>query len=121
VLGGSQFTPEEIAAAEAAFEEKYGLRLGATSAPPGGASTSAPTPDAPADGATPAPAAGAAAAGGAPALAPLYVLPLYAMLGQGQQSKVFRAPPPGHRLVVVATNVAETSLTIPGIRWAAAG
>ncbi|KAF4798831.1 DEAH-box helicase 37 [Turdus rufiventris] len=30
---------------------------------------------------------------------------------------VFRAPPPGTRLCVVATNVAETSLTIPGIKY----
>ena len=31
--------------------------------------------------------------------------------------KVFEPPPPGSRLVVVSTNVAETSLTIPGIRY----
>lgn len=31
--------------------------------------------------------------------------------------KVFEPPPAGTRLVVVATNVAETSLTIPGIRY----
>lgn len=31
--------------------------------------------------------------------------------------KVFEPPPGGTRLVVVATNVAETSLTIPGIRY----
>lgn len=31
--------------------------------------------------------------------------------------KVFAEPPEGHRLVVVATNVAETSLTIPGIKY----
>lgn len=44
----------------------------------------------------------------------LHVLPLYAMLPPAQQARVFRPPPAGHRLVVVATNVAETSLTIPG-------
>ena len=48
---------------------------------------------------------------------PLHVLPLYAMLAPAAQARVFRPPPPGHRLVVVATNVAETSLTIPGIRY----
>lgn len=32
-------------------------------------------------------------------------------------TQVFRAPPPGTRLCVVATNVAETSLTIPGIKY----
>ena len=31
--------------------------------------------------------------------------------------RVFQAVPEGHRLVVVSTNVAETSLTIPGIRY----
>lgn len=31
--------------------------------------------------------------------------------------RVFQPPPEGHRLVVVSTNVAETSLTIPGIRY----
>jgi ATP-dependent RNA helicase DHX37/DHR1 len=49
--------------------------------------------------------------------APVHVLPLYALLPQAAQQAVFKAPPPGHRLIVVATNVAETSLTIPGIRW----
>ena len=48
---------------------------------------------------------------------PLYVLPLYALLPTAQQMKVFQNPPPGMRLCVVATNVAETSLTIPGIRY----
>lgn len=49
--------------------------------------------------------------------APLYVLPLYAMLSTKQQLKVFEEVPEGHRLCVVATNVAETSLTIPNIRY----
>ncbi|XP_027022770.2 probable ATP-dependent RNA helicase DHX37 isoform X2 [Tachysurus fulvidraco] len=48
---------------------------------------------------------------------PLYVLPLYSLLAPEQQAKVFRPPPPGARLCVVATNVAETSLTIPGIKY----
>ncbi|MCL1125496.1 ATP-dependent RNA helicase HrpA [Shewanella surugensis] len=43
------------------------------------------------------------------------VLPLYARLSYGEQSKVFNA----HvgRRIVLATNVAETSLTVPGIRY----
>ena len=49
--------------------------------------------------------------------APLHILPLYSLLAHDQQMRVFSPPPPGHRLVIVATNVAETSLTIPGIRY----
>ncbi|TDH13023.1 hypothetical protein EPR50_G00052810 [Perca flavescens] len=48
---------------------------------------------------------------------PLYVLPLYSLLAPEQQAKVFRPSPPGTRACVVATNVAETSLTIPGIKY----
>uniref|UniRef100_A0A3P8WPZ0 RNA helicase n=1 Tax=Cynoglossus semilaevis TaxID=244447 RepID=A0A3P8WPZ0_CYNSE len=48
---------------------------------------------------------------------PLYVLPLYSLLAPEQQAKVFRSPPPGTRLCIVATNVAETSLTILGIKY----
>ncbi|VAI56929.1 unnamed protein product [Triticum turgidum subsp. durum] len=47
----------------------------------------------------------------------LRVLPLYAMQPASQQLRVFRDIPEGERLVVVATNVAETSLTIPGITY----
>jgi len=47
----------------------------------------------------------------------LHVLPLYAMLPASQQLQVFQDIPDGERLVVVATNVAETSLTIPGIKY----
>lgn len=48
---------------------------------------------------------------------PLFVLPLYSLLAPEQQAKVFRPPPPGTRLCVIATNVAETSLTMPGIKY----
>ncbi|KAJ0970425.1 hypothetical protein J5N97_023302 [Dioscorea zingiberensis] len=47
----------------------------------------------------------------------LYVLPLYAMLPANAQLRVFADIPERERLVVVATNVAETSLTIPGIKY----
>jgi ATP-dependent helicase HrpA len=43
------------------------------------------------------------------------VLPLYARLPTAEQQKVF-APHTGRR-VVLATNVAETSLTVPGVRY----
>ncbi|MEN1679656.1 MAG: ATP-dependent RNA helicase HrpA [Planctomycetota bacterium] len=42
------------------------------------------------------------------------VLPLYARLSTAQQQRVFT--PTGRRRVVLATNVAESSLTVPGIR-----
>ncbi|KAE8672224.1 EXORDIUM like 2 [Hibiscus syriacus] len=47
----------------------------------------------------------------------LRVLPLYAMLPAAAQLRVFEEVKDGERLVVVATNVAETSLTIPGIKY----
>lgn len=43
------------------------------------------------------------------------VVPLYARLSIAEQQRVFRRVP--HRRVVLATNVAETSLTVPGIRY----
>jgi ATP-dependent helicase HrpA len=48
-------------------------------------------------------------------LGDLEVLPLYARLSVAEQHRVF-APHQGRR-VVLATNVAETSLTVPGIRY----
>lgn len=47
----------------------------------------------------------------------VHVLPLYSQLPMEQQSRVFDPPPDGSRLIILATNVAETSLTIPGIRY----
>ena len=43
------------------------------------------------------------------------ILPLFARLSQAEQERVFQ--PDGGRRVVLATNVAETSLTVPGIRY----
>nr|WP_155912292.1 ATP-dependent RNA helicase HrpA [Mycolicibacterium sp. CBMA 361] len=48
---------------------------------------------------------------------PTEVLPLYARLPTADQQKVFNAKPGGPRRIVLATNVAETSLTVPGIRY----
>uniref|UniRef100_F7F3D3 Activating signal cointegrator 1 complex subunit 3 n=1 Tax=Ornithorhynchus anatinus TaxID=9258 RepID=F7F3D3_ORNAN len=48
---------------------------------------------------------------------PLYVLPLYSLLAPEKQAQVFKPPPEGTRLCVIATNVAETSLTIPNIKY----
>ncbi len=43
------------------------------------------------------------------------VLPLFARLSQAEQQKIFA--PHGQRRIVLATNVAETSLTVPGIKY----
>ncbi|KAH0832998.1 P-loop containing nucleoside triphosphate hydrolase protein [Lanmaoa asiatica] len=48
---------------------------------------------------------------------PMHVVPLYSLLPSDKQMQVFESPPPGCRLVVVSTNVAETSLMIPRIRY----
>nr|WP_201931762.1 ATP-dependent RNA helicase HrpA [Nocardioides donggukensis] len=47
---------------------------------------------------------------------PLEVLPLYSRLSSAEQHRVF-SPGGSGRRVVLATNVAETSLTVPGIRY----
>ena len=43
------------------------------------------------------------------------ILPLYARLPAEQQERVFKSG--GKRRIVLATNVAETSITVPGIRY----
>eukprot|EP00916_Digyalum_oweni_P003661 GHVL01006536.1.p1 GENE.GHVL01006536.1~~GHVL01006536.1.p1 ORF type:complete len:840 (+),score=193.99 GHVL01006536.1:524-3043(+) len=45
----------------------------------------------------------------------LIVLPIYASLPTDLQSKIFEPTPPGARKVVLATNIAETSVTIDNI------
>ena len=72
VMGGDQFTPEEIAEAERRFEETYGRQMPGAAGAAGAAAAGG--------------AGGAKGAGGAEAAqgaaAPVYVLPLYAMLPQ---------------------------------------
>jgi ATP-dependent helicase HrpA len=43
------------------------------------------------------------------------ILPLYARLSTNDQNRIFSSAP--HRRIVIATNVAESSLTVPGIRY----
>ncbi len=43
------------------------------------------------------------------------ILPLYARLSASEQNKIFQ--PSSRQRIVLATNVAETSLTVPGIRY----
>ncbi|MEC8483931.1 MAG: ATP-dependent RNA helicase HrpA, partial [Pseudomonadota bacterium] len=49
------------------------------------------------------------------ALQGVEVLPLYARLSSSEQQRIFK--PHGGRRIVLSTNVAETSLTVPGIRY----
>jgi len=47
----------------------------------------------------------------------LMICPIYAALPSSAQMKVFEKTPPKHRKVVLATNIAETSVTIEGIKY----
>ncbi|KAH9370997.1 hypothetical protein HPB48_019076 [Haemaphysalis longicornis] len=47
----------------------------------------------------------------------ILALPLYAALPSSLQLKVFEPTPKGWRKVIFSTNIAETSITIPGIKY----
>ncbi|KAK7956965.1 uncharacterized protein PG986_006187 [Apiospora aurea] len=47
----------------------------------------------------------------------LHILPVYSALPNEQQSRIFDPAPPGERKVVIATNIAETSITIDHIYY----
>ncbi|KAI1327530.1 P-loop containing nucleoside triphosphate hydrolase protein [Xylariaceae sp. FL0255] len=47
----------------------------------------------------------------------LIICPIYSSLPTEVQSRVFEPAPPGSRKVVIATNIAETSITIDGIYY----
>ena len=48
---------------------------------------------------------------------PLSILPIYSQMPADLQAKIFDRAPPGVRKVIVATNIAETSLTVDGIMY----
>lgn len=48
---------------------------------------------------------------------PMVVIPLYASLPPVQQLRVFHPAPKGSRKVILSTNIAETSVTISGIKF----
>ena len=52
-----------------------------------------------------------------PSVPDLIILPVYSALPSEMQSKIFEPAPPGSRKVVIATNIAETSITIDQIYY----
>ncbi|KAL2919200.1 DEAH-box ATP-dependent RNA helicase prp22 [Polyrhizophydium stewartii] len=52
-----------------------------------------------------------------PMVPELIILPVYSALPSEMQSRIFDPAPPGARKVVLATNIAETSITIDGIYY----
>ncbi|KAL9623591.1 MAG: hypothetical protein Q9160_002047 [Pyrenula sp. 1 TL-2023] len=47
----------------------------------------------------------------------LLILPLFAALPQSAQQRVFSRTPTRTRKVILSTNIAETSITVPGVRY----
>ncbi|KAL2039826.1 hypothetical protein N7G274_007226 [Stereocaulon virgatum] len=52
-----------------------------------------------------------------PSVPELIILPVYSQLPSEMQSRIFEPAPTGSRKVVIATNIAETSITIDGIYY----
>ncbi|KAM9335989.1 ATP-dependent RNA helicase DHX8-like isoform 3-T3 [Symphorus nematophorus] len=52
-----------------------------------------------------------------PMVPELIILPVYSALPSEMQTRIFDPAPPGSRKVIIATNIAETSLTIDGIYY----
>ncbi|KAF2459072.1 P-loop containing nucleoside triphosphate hydrolase protein [Lineolata rhizophorae] len=52
-----------------------------------------------------------------PSVPELIILPIYGALPSEVASRIFEPAPPGSRKVVIATNIAETSITIDGIYY----
>ncbi|WP_267102703.1 helicase-related protein, partial [Xanthomonas sacchari] len=107
----------EIGRVQAALEAA-GVGGGAAGVAPAGAASGS-TPAGTASGV---PSSGVPSSGAARHLLPggegsgVEVLPLHGELPVEQQSKVLQPDPQGRRRVVLATNVAESSVTLPGVR-----
>ena len=48
---------------------------------------------------------------------PLLILPIYSQLPADLQAKIFAPAPNGERKIVISTNIAETSLTVDGVKY----
>lgn len=48
---------------------------------------------------------------------PMLILPIFSQLAADLQAKIFDKPDDGVRKIIVATNIAETSLTVDGIKY----
>ncbi len=57
------------------------------------------------------------ALGMSPDVPKMLVLPLFAALPQAAQQRVFQPAPPKTRKIILATNIAETSVTVSGVRF----
>ena len=125
VLGGQGFTPEELAKAEQHFTDMLSTPLSnkgidssiqhGVTGTSNGVQTQGGTDSSNRDQThTGISSNSKVGSGGEQGPGPVQVLPLYANLPRAAQAQVFQAVAPGTRLIVVATNVAETSLTIPG-------
>jgi pre-mRNA-splicing factor ATP-dependent RNA helicase DHX38/PRP16 len=108
---------EEIEAACFALQERLDrMREAVAQAAASAAAVAKESVEAGGDG-TAAASSAAAAAEAAAKIPELVVLPIYSQLPADLQARIFERAAPGQRKCVVATNIAETSLTLDGVYY----